>query len=111
MLILSCTPEIEFHNLLGKWTERDVIPNPDTSQNVESYIEYFPNDSIYSIAILNGDTLQKFSGHYKLDKNNCTLEQFVGDTTVLLKIVRLSKSEMELLHVNTNITWRFMRPQ
>ena len=111
ILILSCTPEFEFQNLLGKWTARDVVPHPDKSQNVESYIEYFTNDSMCIIAILNGDTMQTISGHYKLDKNNCRLEQFVGDTSVMLKIVLLTKSEMELLDVNTNITWRYVRPQ
>lgn len=109
VLFSSCTREVNFKYLMGKWTERVFIPNSEDSINVESYIVFLPNDSVIGIAIWNGDTTHQISGHYKLDTANYTMEYFVRDTSVKLEILRLTNSEMELLNAQSKAVWRYER--
>lgn len=104
-LIISCQ-QIETENLVGIWKTKDLLDT--TNNNFEDKVT-FTNDNLLIIEIISkGKVVNKELGTYEL-KNDIITLKFENQYSFDFRILKLDKSEMELLNIKENRIVKYIR--
>ncbi|WNM18455.1 hypothetical protein [Flavobacterium capsici] len=96
IFVVSCKnaePKIEPKELIGSWKMRDVIDQ--TGQNATEKTTFY-KDSVVVEMFANKKLAQRFSTQYKFDTVKNVIHYEFEKQKLNLKILKLTKSEMEV---------------
>jgi hypothetical protein len=107
LFVVSCK-NIEPKELIGSWKMRDVVDQ--TGQNATEKTTFY-KDSVVIEMYANKKLTERFSSYYKFDTVNNVIHYEFAKQKLNLKIVKLSKSEMEVLEPKTKKPIRLIRAE